>query len=388
MRARAWLERHVQSITSRSVMNQPIHPKPGPSNLLVREHDPDGRPAALDGEPTATVVSLTDGATRLAVTVAPDPRRPHVAALHGLVTPPGAHNLAPLAYLALQRVRVWRRAVVTTGDPVIAVLMDMSPLTGGDLWAAPVGRAAHYLYAACDADARALLAGRFLDEAVATLTRRARAFAGNAWCRAARDGRLSREQYVAALANTHQYVRYTPRLLARAIAVCDDEELRDHFTRHFRGEQKHERLLESDLRYLGADVDYVTRAMVPSAETLSFMVVQESAIAFHQDPARFLAAPFVAEGLSAGIEPELLERIEACIRRWGFAEPARATRFLRTHMREDGGDDGHFARTAAVLTRLLRDDTAQQRFLSTLHLAADAFHRSYDAYADHYALFE
>lgn len=369
-------------------MKQPIHSKSSQANLAIHEYDPDGRPVALDADPAATTIALSDGANELAVTVAPDPRRPHIAALHGLRAPAGAASLAALAYLALQRARAWRRAVVATADPVLAVLMDMSPLAGGDLWAAPTDRAAHHLWAACAPEARELLAGRFLDEALAALTRRARGFADNAWCRAVRDGHLAREQYVAALANTHQYVRYTPRLLARAIAVCDDGDLRDHFTRHFRGEQKHERLIESDLRYLGADVDYVVRAMVPSPETMSFMVVQESGIGFYQDPARFLAAPFVAEGLSAGAPPGFLDDLEACVRRWGFAEPVRATRFLRSHVREDGGDDGHFARTAAVLTRLLRDDVAQQRFLSTLHLAADAFIRSYDAYADHYALFE
>jgi pyrroloquinoline quinone (PQQ) biosynthesis protein C len=344
-------------------MKQPNHSKPGLTNLPMREHDLDGRPVGLDADPCPTRVALVDAA----LTVAPDPRRPHVAVLHGLDAAAAAPSLAALAYLAVQRARVWRRAVVVTADPTLSVLLDMSPLPGGELWAAPLHRAAHHLWTACDADARALLAARFVDEAVAALTRRARAFADNAWCRAVREGRLAREQYVATLANTHQYVRYTPRLLARAIAVCDDEELRDHFTRHFRGEQKHERLIESDLRYLGADVDYVTRAMVPSAETMSFMVVQESAIAFYQDPARFLAAPFVAEGLAAGTEPDLLERLEGCIRRWGFAEPARATRFLKSHV---------------------RDDATQQRFLSTLHLAADAFHRSYDAYAVHYDMFE
>lgn len=371
-----------------NIMKQSNLPRPGQTNPLIRESAPDGRPVGLDEDPTAVRVELAADGGRVEITVAPDSRRSNVAVLRDLTVPPGAASLAPLAYLALQRARVWRRSVVATTEPVLAVLFDMSPLARGDLWAAPLDRAAHHLYAACDADARALVAGRFLDEAVATLTRRARAFAGNAWCRAVRAGRLAREQYVAALANTHQYVRYTPRLLARAIAVCDDEELRDHFTRHFRGEQKHERLIESDLRYLGADVDYVARAMVPSAETASFMVVQESAIGFYQDPARFLAAPFVAEGLAAGTEPEFLELLDACVRRWGFAEPARATRFLRSHVREDGGDDGHFARTAAVLTRLVRDDAAQQRFLSTLHLAADAFHRSYDAYADQFDMFE
>ncbi|HEY8377662.1 MAG TPA: hypothetical protein VIK91_14300, partial [Nannocystis sp.] len=218
--------------------------------------------------------------------------------------------------------------------------------------------------------------------ALAALDRRARAFADNAWCRAVREERLTRAQYVAALANTHQYVRYTPRLLARAIAVSEDAALREHFFRHLRGERGHERMLEADLRYLGADVAFVVEAMVPSPGTLTFMALQESMIGVHRDPARFLAAPFVAEGLAARIEPDFLARLAANIRRWGYAEPARAMRFLASHARVDGGDDGHFAGTAAVLARLLRDDTTQQRFLAVLHLAADAFTRSYEEDAE------
>jgi hypothetical protein len=278
--------------------------------------------------------------------------------------------------------------VVVTAEPALASgPPELAPLGHAGLWASQLDLAMHRLYRACAADDRRQLAPRLVAEATATLSRRALAFADNSWCRSVRAGRLAREQYVAALANTHQYVRYTPRLLARAIAVCDDESLRDHFTRHFRGEQKHERLIESDLRYLGADVDYVVRAMVPWAPTLAFMTAQESMVAFHQDLTRFLAAPFVAEGLAARVGPLVLDDLAANIRRWGYAEPARATRFLTAHVREDGGDGGHLSGTLAVLARLLRDDATQQRFLAVLQLAADAFTASYDAYADYLAVF-
>ena len=352
----------------------------------LRELDVRGEPVALDAEPAPVRVSLATAAGTLAVTVTPlsgDPwRGGHVALLRDLEAPAGAPGLPLLAYLALQRARIWRRTLVVTAEPALASgPMNMSLEAGDRLGAQPLDLAMHRLFAACDPLARARLVGRFVAETLATLDLRARAFADNAWCRAVREGRLGRAQYVAALANTHQYVRYTPRLLARAIAVTEDEGLRDHFLRHLVGEQKHERLIEADLRHLGADVDFVVGAMVPSPATQAFMVAQESMIAFHQDPLRFLAAPFVAEGLAAHIEPDFLARLAANIRRWGCSEPAQATRFLVSHAHVDGGPDGHFARTAAVLPRLLRDDTAQQRFLGVLHLAADAFAGSYDAYA-------
>lgn len=367
------------------------HLSPEPCEISgLQEQNQRGERAALADEPGPVRVTLSGDAGSIAVTVAPlagDPRRVgHVAALRHLDAPAGAPGLPLLLYLALQRARVWRRTLVVAEPGPVADLMDMSIGTLPDVPAQYLDLALHHLFAALAPDDRARAAGRFPAEAAAALGLRARAFADNAWCRAVREDRLARAQYVAALANTHQYVRWTPRLLARAIAAADDEALRDHFFRHLRGEQKHERLIESDLRYLGADVAFITGAMAPAPETLAFMALQESLIGFHQDPVRFLAAPFVAEGLVAHIEPDFLGRLAANIRRWGYAEPARATRFLAAHARADGGEDGHFARTAAALARLVRDDAAQQRLLSAVHLAADAFTRSYDAYAAHFDL--
>ena len=368
-----------------------VHHQPNTTNLPgLREQDMRGASVSLEADPTPVRVSLPTPAGRLAVTVAPlEPtaRFNHIAVLRDLEGPADAPALPMLLYLALQRARIWQRSIVVTDDPILAAgPLQMSIRVSGELRAQTLDLAMHRLFSACGPEARAGLVGRFVAESLATLERRAQAFARNAWCRAVREHRLSLAQYVAALANTHQYVRFTPRLLARAIADSDDEDMRDHFFHHLRGEQKHDRLIEADLRYLGVDVEYVARAMVPSTATQAFMVVQESMIAFYHDPARFIGAPFVAEGLAAHIEPEFFHHLFANIRRWGYGEPAMATRFLASHARIDGGDDGHFAHSIAILPRLIADDAAQQRFLGVLHLAADAFTRSYDAYAEHYDL--
>lgn len=364
------------------------------NSLFVRERDLGGEAVALDAAPSAVRIELLGGARTIGVTVAPAEAEPATAPLTGssraavlrdLDAAPGTPETALLLYVALQRARIWRRAAIVSAEPLAP--LELPPLAHHGLRAAPLDAAMHRLFLACDEAGRALLAGRLVAEAAACLSRHAEAFAGNAWCRAVHAGRLAREQYVAALANTHQYVRYTPRLLARAISACDDEPLRDHFTRHFRGEQKHDRLIEADLRYLDVDVEFVLRAMVPWGPTLTFMSVQESMVAFHGDLTCFLAAPFVAEGLAARVGPLVLDDLAGNIHRWGYHEPARATRFLVSHVREDGGDDGHWNATLAVLARLLRDDTTQQRFLTVLHLAADAFTASYDAYADYLTLF-
>lgn len=365
------------------------HPSKVSAGLLrVYEEDARGEPVPLAAEPGAVRVSVVTEVGTSAVTVAPlaGVARGRVAMLREPTAPAGSRALPLLAYVALQRARVWRCSVVATDEAaLLAGPLDMT-LGAGGMPAQSLDLAMHRLFQALGPGERACVAGRFVAEALAALDRRAREFADNAWCRAVREERLTRVQYVAALANTHQYVRYTPRLLARAIAASEDAALREHFFRHLRGERGHERLIEADLRYLGADVAFVVGAMVPSPATLAFMVLQESMIGVHQDPLRFLAAPFVAEGLAARIEPEFLVRLAANIRRWGYSEPAKATRFLASHAHVDGGEDGHFAGTVAVLARLLRDDTAQQRFLAVLHLAADTFTRSYDDHAEEFDL--
>lgn len=313
----------------------------------------------------------------------------HSVVLQGLTAEHSA--LCPLIlYLGLRRARIWGRhsvvAQVGADDPQARIL-DLEPVDpGGQLRAQQLGLAMHRAFTACDDPQRGFCGRHMLAEACELLARHARRFADTAWVRAVKAGRLARAHYVATLASTHQYVRYTPRLLARAVAVSQDEELREHFLRHLDGERRHDKLIEADLRHLGADVDYVREHMAAGAATLAFMVVQESMIGFHQDPILFLAAPFVAEGLAAGVDPEVLPALAANIRAWG-RDPLQATRFLRSHVHLDGGDDGHWQRSCELLGRRLGDEQLQQRFLAVVQLAADAFVRCYDGHIDDLAVF-
>lgn len=373
--------------------NNVIEALKGPLDAILVETVAQGSPDF----PQSTRVRLVAGGRELAaVTVAPAelaglPGR-GAAQLGGCVVlreleVAAPEHLAAIAYLALRRARIWGRTCVATLRDVDAALIDLLALAAID--DAAVGQridlAIHRAFAACDASQRALCQRYMLPEALAVLARHARRFADTAWARAVRAGRLSRAQYVATLASTHQYVRDTPRLLARAIAVSPDEELREHFLGHLDGERSHDRLIEADLRHLGADVGFVRDHMVPAPATLAFMVVQESMIGFHQDPILFMAAPFVAEGLAAGAPPELLAALADNIRGWG-CEPLHATRFLRSHVHLDGGDDGHWQTTCALLARRIRDERTQQRFLAVVQLAAEAFQRSYDAHVDDLAV--
>jgi len=314
----------------------------------------------------------------------------HTALLRGIEVD-NLELIDPLLYLALRRARIWGRHTIAATAPAAGIIgphLALEPVdSAGELHAQRIDLAIHRAYAASSPTGQQLCREHMLPEALAIFARHARRFHHTAWARAVRGHRLARAQYVATLANTHQYVRFTPRLLARAVAISEDEALREHFLRHLDGERRHHELIEADLRYLGADVEFVRERMSPAPATMQFMLVQESMLGFYRDPVLFMAAPFVAEGLAAAVGPDLMGALTDNIRAWGLDEPQRATRFLRSHVNIDGGDDGHFARTCTIIAQYLRDETTHQRFLAVVQLAAEAFHRSYDAYVDDLSVF-
>jgi hypothetical protein len=56
-------------------------------------------------------------------------------------------------------------------------------------------------------------------------------------------------------------------------------------------------------------------------------------------------------------------------------------------MHTDGGEDGHWQATAAMLSPYLIDELTQRRFLCTLRCAADSFERSFNSNIDDLMLF-
>ncbi|MBC8071303.1 MAG: hypothetical protein IAG13_23460 [Deltaproteobacteria bacterium] len=202
------------------------------------------------------------------------------------------------------------------------------------------------------------------------------------WFRAVEAGTLTRAQYVYTLSNMHQFVRYTTRILARCVAASDDSQLRLHFLRHLQGEINHEVIIERDLAVLGEDVPYVVEQMAANLPTRQFMAAQESAIGFHRDPILLMAAPLAAEGISGHLDQRFMDALHANVVRWGVAEPERVTRFYSSHIDYDGGDDGHWEGTMAMLATHLPDEPALARFLSMLRVTTDAMLRCYDSWID------
>jgi hypothetical protein len=317
-----------------------------------------------------------------------------------VVDPARADEVLPaLLYLALRRGRIWQRAtVVAYVEPTArgAQILQLDRLArlpaSGERVA--VGQrldiAIYYAYQAASKDVQAALQRHFVPEAVETLDRWLEVFFDSPWFRAVREGTLTREQYVCTLANLHQFVRHTTRIIGRAIGFSDDRALRNHFLNHLEGEINHELIIEKDLEGLGADVGYVVNAMVPSVANQGFMVTQESMIAFYSDPIMLMAAPFVAEGYTGHLGAKFMNDLEQCARSWGIEHPKRVTRFFASHIEYDGGNenhDGHWEHIRKILDRYLVDDTKLQRFLNVLHLSKNATGQSYDGYVTDLAIF-
>jgi hypothetical protein len=190
---------------------------------------------------------------------------------------------------------------------------------------------------------------------------------GTEWSffRALRERRLAREQYVYTLSNLYQFVRHTTRLIGRAIGHSADRELRRHWIGHLNGEINHEVIIERDLAHMGEDVEYVMRHMPPNARTQEFMAIQESAIAYYADPVLMMASPLAAEAVTAHLDQRFVDDLHACVASWGVREPARACKFLTSHMSTDGGEDGHWQLSIGALPRLIRDEAQLALFLTT-----------------------
>lgn len=207
-------------------------------------------------------------------------------------------------------------------------------------------------------------------------------FKAGSWSQAIINGTLTKEQYKSTLYNLHTYVQYTTRICARAVAHSDNIHLRNNYIEHLRGEINHEILIQKDLIQLGEDVDYLKKHYIPNKKTQAFMILQESVIGFYQDPIMLLACPFVAEGVSANMKPEFVDKLEETVAKWGIKEPKKAIRFVASHVKFDGGDDGHWEEVIHILPQFIKTEHDRQKFTSIIKFGLDATLNSYNSNVD------
>jgi hypothetical protein len=211
---------------------------------------------------------------------------------------------------------------------------------------------------------------------------------GTEWSffKALRERTLSREQYVYMLSNMYQFVRHTTRVIGRAIGASADPDLRKHWINHLTGEVNHEVIIERDLAHLGEDVAYVKHSMAPGPRTQEFMAIQESMIAYYNDPILMMASPLAAEAVTAHLDQRFADDLLACIAGWGVKDPKRAAQFLISHMNTDGGEDGHWKMSIDALPRLIADEARLSLFLTTNGSSRRAIQGVFNACTDDMAV--
>ena len=369
---------------------------------------------APDGGGERTVIAVRDrgGALRATVTVAraevgplagafPAATLARTAYLSELAWADGdaGARVASLAlYLAARRARILGASALAlhAGERLGAIdhALRVSRLDAAPPWrgAGAFGQrvdlaAARASDAWLEAGGDALEPAVFGDEVAETFERWVVALYRRGFFAAVSERRLGRAQFVYAISNMHQFVRWTTRLLGHAIAHSHDGALRDGYIRHLQGEINHEQIIERDLVHLGEDVPFVTRRMAASPGTRHFMAVQESVVGFHHDPVHLLASPLAAEGVASHLTPEFLAALEATIASWGVPDPRRAMMFFSSHVTTDGGDDGHWEGVLSEIRRHLRSEDAARTFLGFLRASMAALGAAYDEYVTDVGIF-
>ncbi len=305
-----------------------------------------------------------------------------------------SNALPAILYLALRRGRIMGRQDVValiqkpnTNVPLAALLQldrlsNVEEIERDGYTLVAVAQRLKYsilhIYKQCSDDELGLIKENFITELLEIHRNWMDRFYHGAWAQSILNGTLKKEQYIYSLYNLHQYVRQTTRLCARCVAHSDNLNLRNHYINHFKGEINHELLIEHDLKTLSADLEYLHESHVPHPATKEFMMVQESTIGYYQDPILMLACPMAAEGIAAHMDEHFIDKLHQTIGSWGIEKPEEAARFLTSHIRTDGGEDGHWLAVVSILKKALKDEHYQQQFLSVLTAAMNGFERGFN----------
>ncbi len=297
--------------------------------------------------------------------------------------------LPMLAYFALRQARILgcQNVIIATHhhplDQQLIQLLKLEPISHlPSLHAQRLEYAIHSAYEQCDVSQREFIQSYFIHEILDSFEIWLTTLFQDSWFTAIKTQTISKEQYIASLFNLHQFVKHTTRLAARCVAMCENRDLRNHYIYHLKGEVNHEVIIESDLRALRADVNYLLNSHVPHTATAGFMVLQESITGFKRDAVLMLACPFIAEGMTANIGYDFVENLFATIRNWGIKSPESVSRFLTSHMKTDGGDDGHWIRVINRIDEFVHTENQMQEFINMLRLAMSSYAHGLNANID------
>lgn len=222
----------------------------------------------------------------------------------------------------------------------------------------------------------------FVKDITSQVIKRVRELYASNFFLAVAERRLSKIQYIDTLYNQHQFVRWTTRILGRAIGSCDIPELRHHYCSHLSGEINHEVWIENDLRHLGVDTTFLKQKHVAHEAIMSFMFTQEAMTTSRQDAVHFLAVPIAIEGATAFLTQTFVDDLRACVRNWGYTEASKATTFLASHVHTDGDEiDGHWIHTLEQMADMIKDESSMQYVLALIDTVLINLTRAYNSFA-------
>jgi pyrroloquinoline quinone (PQQ) biosynthesis protein C len=162
--------------------------------------------------------------------------------------------------------------------------------------------------------------------------------------RRALAGNISRELYVAFLAQAYHHVRHTVPLLMAVGSRLDRRHqwLQKEIVHYLEEETGHEDWILDDIEAAGGDAEGV-RDSAPAVET-DAMVAYAYDVATRRAPVGFFGMVFVLEGTSAAIALGVADSLKAAL-----ALPDRAFTYLRTHGKLDLEHVGHLE---SIVSRL------------------------------------
>ena len=277
-------------------------------------------------------------------------------------------------------------------DPMIAAL-GLKPFatpqaTDAQYYAGPVDFALHGAFEAGTSEEKVRMHATFTKQIEEVLETFAGRFYEGSWAKAVMARELSREQYVATLLNMHQYVRFTTRLLGRAVACSATTQLRSHYAGHLRGEINHEIIIERDLKHMGEATDFLLQRRYANAPTRMFMLAEQSLVSFELDSVMFAACPLFAEAITAKMDGPFLAAIRDNVSAYaGVQDVTKASMFFSSHIETDGGDDGHWATTMRILQDNLKNELQLGEFLTLIQVSADSLTASFNSNVDDNVLF-
>lgn len=157
-------------------------------------------------------------------------------------------------------------------------------------------------------------------------------------------GEVTRELYLAFLAQAYHHVKHTVPLLMAVGSRLDDsrEWLRSELVHYVEEEHGHEQWILSDIAVAGGDPAAVRNA-APQVET-DAMVAYAYDIAMRRNPVGFFGMVFVLEGTSVALALDAASRIQSAL-----ALPDRAFTYLRSHGKLD---QEHTEHLSGIINRL------------------------------------